>query len=100
MCSGSTRYSASISSQEGLCVRGLILDVVSTVAEKLREDSREGARRMTPAQRLAEALRLGQAAIADYAAAHGLDRDEARRRLERASQAGRRPSRVMRELIE
>jgi hypothetical protein len=72
---------------------------MSNVAEKLREDSRERQRRMTPAERLAEALRLGQAAIGAYAAAHGLDRDEARRRFERAGQAGRRPSRVMHELI-
>jgi len=72
---------------------------MSTVAETLREDSRERLRRMTPTERLAEALRLGQAAIAAYAAAHGLDRDEARRRLERAGQAGRRPSGVMHELI-
>jgi hypothetical protein len=54
---------------------------------------------MTPAERLAEALRLGQAAVTAYAAAHGLDRGEARRRLERATQARRRPSHVMRELI-
>jgi hypothetical protein len=78
---------------------GLILAVMSTVAETLREDSRERLRRMTPAERLAEALRLGQAAITAYAAAHGLDRDEARRRLERAGQAGRRPSAVMHQLI-
>lgn len=71
---------------------------MSTVAETLREDSRQRLRRMTPAERLAEALRLGQAAIAAYAVAHGLDRDEARRRFERASQAGRRPSGVMSEL--
>jgi hypothetical protein len=72
---------------------------MSNVADKLREDSRERLRRMTPAERLAEALRLGQTAIATYAAAHRLDRDEARRRLERAAQTGRRPSRVMHELI-
>lgn len=72
---------------------------MSTVAEQLREDSRERLRRMTPAERLAEALRLGQAAIVAYAAAHGLELTEARRRLERASQAGRRPSGVMRELV-
>jgi len=72
---------------------------MSTVAETLREDSRERLRRMTPAERLAEALRLGQAAITAYAAAHGLDRDEARRRLERAGQAGRRPSAVMHDII-
>jgi hypothetical protein len=73
---------------------------MSTVAETLREDSRERMRRMTPAERLAEALRLGRAAIEAYAAAHRLDRQEARRRLERGSQAGRRPSRVMHELVE
>lgn len=72
---------------------------MSTVGETLREDSRERLRRMTPADRLAEALRLGQAAIAAYAAAHGFDRDEARRRLERAGQSGRRHSGVMHELI-
>lgn len=72
---------------------------MSTVAETLRQDSRERLRRMTPAERLAEALRLGQASIAAYAAAHGLDHDEARRRLERAAQKGRRPSRVMLELV-
>jgi hypothetical protein len=69
------------------------------IAERLRQEDRERLRRMTPAERVAEALALGEAAIADFAAAHGLDRDEARRRLERAGQAGRRPSRVMREAV-
>ena len=55
---------------------------------------------MTPGERMVEALRLGQEAITAYAAAHGVDREEARRRLERAAQAGRRPSRVMLESIE
>ena len=72
---------------------------MSTVAETLREDSRERQRSMTPAERLAEALRLGRAAITVYAAAHGLERDEAFRRLERGSQAGRRRSAVMDALI-
>jgi hypothetical protein len=72
---------------------------MSSVADTLREDSRERLRRMTPTERVAEALRLGQAAISAYAAAHGLDRGEARRRLERAAQAGRRPSGVMLELV-
>jgi hypothetical protein len=49
---------------------------------------------MTPAERLSEALELGDHAIEIHAAAHRLDREEARRRLERGSQAGRRPSRV------
>ena len=54
---------------------------------------------MTGAERLAEALMLGQRAIAAYAAAHALELDAARREIERAAQAGRRPSRVMIALI-
>jgi hypothetical protein len=53
---------------------------------------------MTAAERVAEALRLGDRTVTAYAAAHGLVRDAARRALERAAQAGRRPSRVMRDL--
>jgi hypothetical protein len=71
---------------------------MSTVAERLSEDSRARLRAMTAAERLAEALLLGERATLAYAAAHGLDRDEARRELERAAQAGRRASRVMRDL--
>jgi hypothetical protein len=73
---------------------------MSTVAERMRLESRDRLRRMTPAERLAEALVLGDRAIDSHAAAHRLDRDEARRRLERGSQAGRRPSRVMIDIIE
>jgi hypothetical protein len=72
---------------------------MSAVADKLRQDSRDRLRRMTAAERLAEALMLGQRAIAAYAAAHALDPDAARRELERAAQAGRRPSRVMNDLV-
>jgi endonuclease V-like protein UPF0215 family len=68
---------------------------MSGVADTLTGEARERLRRMTPTERLAEALALGEAAIEAYAAARGLERDEARRVLERASQAGRRPSRVM-----
>lgn len=70
------------------------------VAAILEEQSRERARRMAPAERLMEALSLGRAAVAAYASAHGIDRDEARRRLERAAQRGRRSSAVMRGIIE
>jgi len=54
---------------------------------------------MTGEERLTEALSLGAAAIAQYAAAHGIELDEARRRLEHNAQAGRRMSHVMREII-
>jgi YD repeat-containing protein len=73
---------------------------MSTVADRLRLESLERLRKMTPAERLTEALVLGDHAIDDHAAAHRLDRDEARRRLERSSQAGRRSSPVMRGIIE
>jgi hypothetical protein len=71
---------------------------MSRVAQKLREASRERVLRMTPAERLAEALRLGQRAIAAYAAAHGIQPDAARRELEKTAQVGRRYSQVMRDL--
>ena len=69
-----------------------------TISERLRQEDRDRLRRMTPEERLAEALALGDEAIDAYAAAHGVDHEEARRRLEHAGQAGRRPSRVMRSL--
>lgn len=73
---------------------------MSDVARELQEDSRRRLMAMTAAERLTEALAMGRRAIAVYAAAHGLDREEARRRLERAGQAGRRRSRVMLELAD
>ena len=54
---------------------------------------------MTPDERLQEALALGQRDIEAYAAAHGIDHQQARRQLERIAQAGRRFSRVMVEII-
>jgi hypothetical protein len=73
---------------------------MSDVAKRLQEESRERLRGMTPTERLAEALELGERAIDMYAAAHGVDRRAARRRLELAAQAGRRPSRVMLGILE
>ena len=69
---------------------------MSRVSERLLQEDRDRLRGMSPAERVAEALALGDAAIEAYAAARGLDREEARRRLERAAQAGRLLSRVMR----
>jgi hypothetical protein len=73
---------------------------MGTVAERLNEESQERLRRMTPVERLTEALELGEHAIDQYAAAHGVDRHEARRRLESSGQKGRRLSRVMRGIVE
>jgi hypothetical protein len=68
---------------------------MASVAQRLRRENIERAARMTPAERLSEALALGRAAVLTYARAHQLDADTARRRLERAGQAGRRSSKVM-----
>ncbi len=73
---------------------------MATVAQRLRQETIQRARKMTPAERLSEALTLGRAAVQAYAHAHRLDGDEARRRLERAGQAGRRASRVMQGILE
>ena len=73
---------------------------MSSVAESLREQSRARLRAMTPAERVSEAFMLGARGVEVYGAAHELGRDDARRRLERVAQAGRRASRVMREIIE
>lgn len=64
------------------------------MAERLREESLERLRRMTPRERLAEALELGEIAVDTYAAAHRIDRVASRRRLETAGQVGRRLSRA------
>lgn len=72
---------------------------MATVGERLRQENVERLRRMSPAARVAEALALGRTAAEAHAKANGLDVEEARRRLERIGQAGRRRSRVMMELL-
>jgi hypothetical protein len=73
---------------------------MATVAERLRRESVARAGKMSPAERLSEALALGQAAVRTYAHARDVSVDEARRRLERAGQSGRRASRVMLRMLE
>ena len=68
---------------------------MSDVADALRREDRERLARLTAHERVAEALALGERTVASYAAAQRLDPAEARIRLERAAQAGRRPSAVM-----
>jgi len=72
---------------------------MSKVAEQLRREELTRLRRMSPGERVEEALALGDAAIGAYAEAHGLSRSEARRDQERAAQQGRAPSKVMREIV-
>lgn len=67
----------------------------SRLAEELRRERERQAWAMTPEQRFAAALALGQRAIADYMENFGADRGEAVRALRRAGQAGRSYSRCM-----
>jgi hypothetical protein len=47
---------------------------------------------MTPAERVALAVRLGEEGIASYMATHGLDRQTAIARIRATRHVGRRPS--------
>ena len=64
----------------------------SVVASVLRARTDAEIRRMSPAERLELAFRLGDEAIESFRATHGLDRRTAIRLLERRRQATRRPS--------
>ena len=68
----------------------------SRVADELRAEQREHVLRMTPQERLALAVRLGEDDLANFMAANGLSREEAVAQLKRQRQAGRRHSRCMR----
>jgi hypothetical protein len=65
----------------------------SKLADELREEHRAFERALSPAERVALAERLGDEAVAAYASAHGVSRDEAIAVFTRNRQRGRRPSR-------
>lgn len=67
----------------------------SRLAEELRREQAQRALAMTPEERVAAALALGERAVLDYMANFGVDRAEAVRALRRAGRAGRRRSAVM-----
>ena len=71
-----------------------------SVADELERAERERIARLSPAERVELALALGERSIADYAAAHRLDCDTARKQIERERQAGRRPSACIEALLE
>lgn len=71
-----------------------------SVADDLRRENLERARRMTIAERVREAFELGDRDLAAFAAFQGLSLTEARRRLDRQRQVGRRFSRCMRDRFE
>lgn len=74
---------------------------MQSVADELRNEDRARLAAMSPAERVALALALGDRDLETFRLAHvpPLSRDEARRVLERRRQAGRRRSRCIEELI-
>ncbi len=67
----------------------------SRVAETLKQEQRDRFSSMTPDQRAALALRLGDEWLADSMSRDNLDRREALEALRRSRRAGRKPSRSM-----
>jgi len=72
-----------------------------SVVDALKAVEREAAASMTPAERVALALRLGARDLETFRLAHDppLDAETADRLLRRRRQGGRRPSRCVEELI-
>jgi hypothetical protein len=64
----------------------------SKVADEIREEQRAAERALSPLQRLELAQRLGDDALANYAAANGLSPEAAFAELQRRRQLGRRAS--------
>lgn len=71
-----------------------------SIADDLRAALRERVAAMSVDERLALTARLAESDLELFCAGHGLNREEARRLLVRRRQAGRLPSRVMREETE
>jgi hypothetical protein len=67
-----------------------------SVADDVREKQAAEVRAMTPGQRVALALKLGEEGLAIFMSAQNItSREEAIRRLKKIRHAGRRPSRCM-----
>jgi hypothetical protein len=64
----------------------------SAVARAVSQEQREQLAAMTPAERVALAVRLGEEGLASYMATHGLDRQTAIARIRATRRIGRRPS--------
>ncbi|HET9766639.1 MAG TPA: hypothetical protein VFS60_07320 [Thermoanaerobaculia bacterium] len=66
-----------------------------SVADDLRHEQRQELAALTPAERVALALRLGRRDVETFAATQGLAVEDARRLLRSRAQRGRRASRCM-----
>jgi hypothetical protein len=64
----------------------------SAVAHAVSQEQRERLAAMTPAERVALALRLSEEGLASYMATHGVDRQTAITRNRATRRLGRRPS--------
>jgi hypothetical protein len=64
----------------------------STVARDVSARRLARVAAMTPAERVALAMRLGEEGLASYMATHGVDRRTARTRIKATRRPGRRPS--------
>ena len=73
--------------------------MMKSVASVLRSRTGATIRRMSPAERVKLAFRLGDEAVESFRATHGLDRRTAIRLLERRRQATRQPSACLDRLI-
>jgi hypothetical protein len=80
-------------------IRSAYTPPMRSVADDLRDELRDEVRKLSPAERLELAFRLGEEGLEAFRQAHDLTREEAIRRLQRQRQAGRTPSRCMSELI-
>lgn len=70
-----------------------------SVADEFRERDREAILRLSPAERMELAFQLGEADLAAFCQAQGVDRETGIRLLQRRRQAGRTPSACMDALI-
>jgi hypothetical protein len=70
-----------------------------SVADDLRQRDREAVLKLSPEERIALALQLGERDLEIFCRFQGLEREEALRILQRRRQAGRRYSRCMTEII-
>lgn len=65
---------------------------MKSVADQSAREVLEATLRLSPAERVELALRLGREAVTIYASANGVTEEEARRVLRRNNQRGRAPS--------
>ena len=65
---------------------------MTRVNEDLRREQRERIGKMTPAERIALAERLGEEGLAAFMSAHDMDRATALKAIRRSRRVGRRPS--------